>query len=150
MSKLKYNENSKNIGYPPEKTKTKVILQKKTKTYPPKKIKKKRHPVQMPPKRTFKEVYSNIDNFKDKIFTKKKIKINYKTNLTIQLLVIKPKSIIKDQKEEYISINEIKEENRIDKDENLHNMNNEELNHAESSKYKQFINVENKEYKFDS
>ena len=51
-------------------------------------------------------------------------------------LVIKPKSIIKDQKEDYISINEIKEENRIDKDENLLNMNNEELNHAKSSKYK--------------
>ena len=56
-------------------------------------------------------------------------------------LVIKPKSIITDQKEDYISINEIKEENRIDKDENLHNMNNEELNHAKLSKYKQFINI---------
>ena len=29
-------------------------------------------------------------------------------------------------------------------------MNNEELNNAESSKYKQFINVENKENKFNS
>ena len=64
-----------------------------------------------------------------------------KLKLTMKELVIKPKSIIKDQKEDYISINEIKEENRIDKDENLLNMNNEELNHAKSSKYKQFINV---------
>ena len=50
-----------------------------------------------------------------------------KLKLTMKELVIKPKSIITDQKEDYISINEIKEENRIDKDENLHNMNNEEL-----------------------
>ena len=64
-----------------------------------------------------------------------------KLKLTMKELVIKPKSIITDQKEDYISINEIKEENRIDKDENLHNMNNEELNHAKSSKYKQFINI---------
>ena len=90
----------------------------------------------MPPKRTFKEIYSNIDHFKDEIFTKKQIKTNYKTNQAMKELVIKPKSIIKDQKEDYISINEIKEENRIDKDENLLNMNNEELNHAKSSKYK--------------
>lgn len=64
-----------------------------------------------------------------------------KLKLTMKELVIKPKSIITDQKEDYISINEIKEENRIDKDENLNNMNNEELNHAKSSKYKQFINI---------
>ena len=29
----------------------------------------------MPPKRTFKEIYSNIDNFKDEIFTKNKLKL---------------------------------------------------------------------------
>ena len=42
MSKMKYNENSKNIGYSPEKTKTKVILQKnQEKSYPPEKTKTK-------------------------------------------------------------------------------------------------------------
>ena len=93
------------------------------------------------PQITFKEIYSNIDNFKDELFTKKPIKTNYKTNLEIEELVIKPKSIITDEKEDYRAINEIKEENRIDKDENLNNMNNEELNHAKLSKYKQFINI---------
>ena len=75
---MKYNENSKNKGYPPKKNKNKSYRPEKKhkKDYPPKKSRKKRHPVQMPPKRTFKEIYSNIDNFKDEIFTKKQIKIN--------------------------------------------------------------------------
>ena len=54
---MKYNENSKNKGYPlKKKQKQKLSSRKKhKKNYPPKKSRKKRHPVQMPPKRTFKK-----------------------------------------------------------------------------------------------